>query len=323
MEWGGKGSSKLQVSVWHDLIDAQKSSDASSLPEPQEGEKLGDIVTVWQPVEPSAKAEIVTFTQGNFVAAIGALLTSLPIRQRLGPQDLFLPANSFVYTYTLCWTFAALFSHASVAINSVAEPGVDLASATRSVSPTVIVASAETLAKMHAKETRTVSGGMQKLGMATSAQTMSAGRMPTDTFLFKLLAPSTSNSSGGQPGQLRLILTAERLGTGTPPLSSAMLSDLRIFTRARICYALTAAKVAGAIAQSNLFDYRIESGAGHGHFGGVLSSVEVKLISSKDHELNGSEPTGSLSIEGPAVSGGLFKPGVQAKVREDGCLQLA
>ena len=280
MDWNGTpdfAQDHLTVSVWHDIVAEHKSSATAKLPTNATGEKPGDLIACWQPTDPQIKPEIVTFTQSNLVSATAALISALPLRQRFTSADLVLPADSFTHTYVLLQTFAALFTHASVAINSVAGPGVDLTLASRSVSPTVIIASAETMAAMHNKETAGVTSAVQKVGKYTHSQAMSAGRMPTDGLLFRLLAPS-SNSSGNTPGKLRLILVSERLGAGSPPLSSTMVSDLRIYTRARICYALTAARVAGAVAQTNVFDYRRDDGVGYSHFGIPLSSVEVKLL---------------------------------------------
>lgn len=217
------------------------------------------------------------------------------MRQRLNPSDLVLPADSFSNSYVLCFTLASLFSHASLAINSVAGPGVDLALASRSVSPTVVIASSETLANLHAAEISGISSGIQKMAHVTQAQAMSAGRMPTDNLLFKLLAPSGS-AIGGTPGKLRLILASERVGTDSPALSSTTLSDLRIFTRARICYALTAAPVAGAVSQTNMYDYRRNDQPGHSHFGAPLSSVEVKLVDKDDQKVDGTTPTGEVRM---------------------------
>lgn len=229
----------------------------------------------------------------NIVAAIAALHSAVPARQRLGPSDLVLPADSFVNTYVLCQTFAALFSHASLAINSVAGPGVDLDLASRSISPTVIIASAETMANFHHLKTEGITNALQKVVHVTQAQAMTAGRMPNDTLLFKLLGPR-GGAIGTTPGKLRLVLVSERAGSDCPALSSTMLSDLRIFTRARICYALVAPSVAGAVAQTNLYDYRRDGMQGNSHFGVPLSSVEVKLINKDDSRLDGSTPQGEV-----------------------------
>jgi hypothetical protein len=215
----------------------------------------------------------------NFVAAISALSGAIPLQQRLNPSDLFLATDSFTNTYTLCLTLAALFSHASIAINSVAGPGVKLALAARSIAPTVVVASAETAAHLHAESSPHVAGGLKKIlhGLQTSA--LDAGRMPADSLLTKLHAPHRT-AIGTTPGKLRLLFVSERAGAEAPPLSSHDLSDIRVFTGARIAYALTDAKVAGAVAQTSIYDYRREGTAKnkHSHFGAPLSSVEIKLV---------------------------------------------
>lgn len=318
MDWNEKPDN-LDISVWHDLVE--EAPDASSeLPSNDTGAAPTTLITVWQ--NKQGQSDIVEFTQQNLVSAIGAMISALPLRQRLSSSDLVLVADSFSYTYVLCYTLAALFSHANLAINSVASPGVDLDLASRSISPTVIIASAETMAAIHKKATAGVTNAAQKLSKYTQAQAMSAGRMPTDNLLFKFLAPSAT-AVGNKPGTLRLILTSERGGQDTPALSSTMLSDLRIFTRARICYALTAARVAGAVSQTNVFDYRRDDATGHSHFGTPLSSVEVKLVDQSDAKVDGNFPEGEIIVSGPAVAGGEARLGRPGTFREDCTLAYA
>lgn len=180
----------------------------------------------------------------------------------------------------------------------MASPGVDLTLATRSVSPTVVIASAETIANFHHYETQRITNTLQKMAHVSQAQAMSAGSMPTDTLLYKLFG-SRGAAIGTTPGKLRLILVSERACSDLPALSSTMLSDLRIFTRVRVCYALVASKVAGAVAQTNLYDYRREDGAGSSHFGVPLSSVEIKLVGKDDSKLGGNVPQGEVCCFSP------------------------
>ena len=222
----------------------------------------------------------------------------------------------------LCQTLAALYSHASLAITSVAEPGVDLALASRGVSPTVIISSAETLRSLHDAETAGISNALQKFAHVSQSQAMSAGRMPTDTLLFRLFGPR-GGAAGTTPGKLRLILVSQRLEAGSPILSSTMLSDLRIFTRARICYALGADKVAGAVAQTNLYDYRSNDRPRFGHFGPPVSSVEVKLLAKDDKQVDGNSPSGALHVAGPAVAEGQATTGISMAFAEDCTLRYA
>ena len=330
MDWNGTpdfAQHRLTVSVWHDIVQENSSKASSQLPTNDDGAKPGDVVVVWQNYQHiSAKPEIATFTQQNLVSAISALITTLPLRQRLSPSDLVLPASSFNVPYVLCQTLAALYQHSSLAITSVAEPGVDLALTTRGIAPTVIIASAETMAKLHKQEISGMTSSIQRFGKFTQSQTMEAGRMPTDGWLFQLFLSPARSSSSDKPGTLRLILIPERLGGGSPPLTSTMLSDLRIFTRARICYALTTSTVCGAVAQSNVFDYRREDGGGYAGFGVPLSSVEVKLKVSKeegDEKVASATPEGEIVVSGPAVAGAAAVDlGVRGRFREDGTLAV-
>ncbi len=198
----------------------------------------------------------------------------------MSPADLFFPAEAFTHIYCLTLTFAAIFSRASIAINSVAGPGVNLKLACRNIAPTVIVASAETAAHMAQNATISVTGYLKRIAHYAQAQALASGRFPSDSILTRLGGP-TSAAVGTTPGQLRLLFVSEKARGGTPPLSAANLSDLRIHCGCRVVYALTAAKVAGAVAQTDLYDYRreiAESPGRHSHFGPPLSSVEVKLV---------------------------------------------
>ncbi|EME43487.1 hypothetical protein DOTSEDRAFT_72759 [Dothistroma septosporum NZE10] len=318
MDWDGAPEGGLSVGVWHNIVEDNKSSATIELPD-NDGDKPGAIVTVWQPTDLAKEPEIVSFTQENIVSAVAAQISAIPLRQRLTSADLVLPADTFTHNYVLTNTFATLFTHSSLAINSVAVPGADLSLARRGIAPTVIIASAETLAKLHQQETAGIRSGLQRFGKYTQDQTISAGRMPTDGLLFKLLAPS---STSNEPGKLRLILTSERIGAGSPALTSTQLSDLRIFTRSRIIYALTAARVAGAVAQTNVFDYRRDDGPGHSHFGVPLSSVEVKLVGGEE-AVGAESPRGQLTASGPAVAGGEVKLSAQGRVRQDSTIAYA
>ena len=232
----------------------------------------------------------------NFVAAIGALIAALPVRQRLNPSDLFLSADSWTNTYALCYTLAALFSHSSIAINSVAGSGIKLSLSARSVAPTVVVASAGTAASLHAETSPGITGGLKKIAHRVQTRALDAGHMPTDSILTRFNALHRA-AVGTTPGKLRLLLVSEPAGAEAPPLSSDELSDLRVFTGARVVYALTHAKVAGAVAQTSIYDYRRDGVKGkHSHFGIPLSSVEIKLVDMGSHKTTDESAKGEVSL---------------------------
>lgn len=322
MDWNGAPDSakdRMKVSVWHDVVEEQQPKVANA--ELPANETLGEVVSAWQSRTLDSKPEIVSFSHGNFVSAIASLISTLPLRQRLSPADLVLPASSFNIPYVLCQTLASLYQHASIAITSIAEPGVDLALATRGVKPTVIIASAESMAALHQQSTSTTL--LHRLAKGIQSRSLAAGRMPNaKSFLSGLLVSTALREPG--PGMLRLILTSHRLNAASPPLSSTMLSDLRMATGARICYALTAAQVAGAVSQTNVFDYRVEDSE-PAHFGVPISSVELKLANQDDGKVAGNEPEGEIVVSGPSVSGpkgGEVRLGVLGRVRGDGTLVL-
>lgn len=255
-------------------------------------------------------------------AAVASLAYALPMHQRYGPSDLILPADTFSNSYVLCQTLAALFQHASLAINSVAGPDVDLSLVCRTVSPTVIIASAEPMAALHKQESARRTGFLQKLGHNSLAQALAVGNMTRSTFLSRTFSPQNTITSP-RPWKLRLILVSERNDTDAPVLTSSMLNDLRIYTSSRICYALTVPRVTGAVSQTNLYDYRTDDGRGYSHFGVPVSSVEIKLRNKDDGKVAGNTPVGEVVAIGPSVAGGLAALGFQGRIREDSTLGYA
>ncbi|KAF2841374.1 hypothetical protein M501DRAFT_1000561 [Patellaria atrata CBS 101060] len=324
MDWSevpeGTGG-RVEVNVWHDLVQDHVQQQGGKIDLPELQENPGTIVSIWQSAQ-GQPGEIAEFTQNNIVAGIAGVVNSIPVRQRFSRADLFLPADSWTHIYALTVTLAALFAQSSLAINSVAGEGVNLALASRSISPTVIVASAATASELHSDTKESATGTLKKYAHYTQTQALQAGRMPVDSLLSTINAPARA-PIGTTPGKLRLLFISEKAGTETVPLSSTELSDLRIYTNARVVYALTAAKVAGAVTQTNLYDYRRESvkGGKHGHFGPPVGSVEVKLRDSGVHKTGEEgDPRGEIVVSGPAVAGGEAGLGVIGTFRDDGCL---
>ena len=321
MDWNqvpeGAGG-KLEVAVWHDIVQDQQAAAPTNVPDNKSGTSPGNIVSIYQ--KAGGQEDIVEFTQQNIVAAVGAIISALPPRQRVNPSDLFLPADTLTSTYCLAHTLAALISHSSIAINSVAGPGVDIALASRSIAPTIIVASAETASKLHSVHKETVVGTLQKYAHYTQTQALtSGGHMPTSSFLTRLNTPQ-SPAVGTTPGKLRVLFVAVRTGSNAPPLSSSELSDLRVFTGARVIYALTTARVFGAVTQTHLYDYRREESTGHAQFGTPLSCLEIKLKDAATHKTTDEKAEGEIIVTGPSVQGSEAILGILGKFRDDNTL---
>lgn len=245
------------------------------------------------------------------MAGIAAQISALPKSHRFGPSDLLLPLDSLSLLYPLTVTLSALFSNASIALTSVSGPTADYSMAFLGISPTMIVASEETMLRACSTKKAAVTGMFQKISYSRHARSLASGVMPK-------LSKAILNQS------LRAIFVSHRAGAKSLPLSSTNITDLRILTGARIIYALTSAKVAGAVSQTNILDYRTTVNENEAsHFGPPLSCLEIMLKDSPEHKIrDDSSPTGWLFASGPAVVGGEANLGVIASMRDDNTLKL-
>ncbi|KAL2133644.1 hypothetical protein VTI74DRAFT_2000 [Chaetomium olivicolor] len=322
MDWNempkGTGGD-ISVSTWQDLISDSPIDAGKTLP-PLEGQKEPRDITVFWQTKPGQQEEMVCFTAANLVSAIAAQIFAIPTSQRMGPSDLFLPADSLANTHTLVLTLAALFSNASVAFNSIAPRAKTLAIATRGISPTVVVARPAALLETH-QETIALLGSpvLRFLHGLRIRQLTQDGIMSSGGFLAGTYAAAVRPAKS----KLRLILTAERVGADTPKLSSSVLADLRAFTGARIMYALTAAKVAGAVTQTQFYDYRVFEGEECSHFGPPLTSTEIFLKDMGENKTTDQECRGEIIVRGPCVAGNEAALGVAGRIRDDNTLAYA
>lgn len=133
---------------------------------------------------------------------------------------------------------------------------------------------------------------MQKYALWRQASSLAEGIMP--------------KIKGDLP-RPRLIYTFEDSGSASTSLTLADLGDMRLLTNARTVCAFTDAKVAGAIAQTSIYDYRRDEGAEQATFGAPVSSVEIKLVDENGHKNSDEKALGKLLVTGPAVAGGETK----------------
>ncbi|KAI1635286.1 hypothetical protein F4809DRAFT_614592 [Biscogniauxia mediterranea] len=336
MDWNeipkGMGGS-INVSTWQDILHDNPVTAGTELPAADNNSEVKDVIVFWQS-EPGTLEEMVRFTHGNLVSAVSAQLTAVPAKERFSPADLFLPAASLSSSFTLVLTLAALYSNASVAFNSVAGTSPDLVLATTGVAPTVVVATPQTLKKTHEETKAQIGSLLTRLSHWVQTRSLvQNGTMPVASFLASYndsLRPRIGSSiapAAPTPGKLRLIYVADPAGvkgTNAPPrLSEATLSDLRVFTGARVIYALAAARCAGAVSQTQFHDYRVTGDGSGTHFGPPLSCTEVLLRDSGAHKITDDNYTGEIVVRGPAVVGGEAALGVIGTMREDNVLAYA
>lgn len=182
-----------------------------------------------------------------------------------------------------------MFSNSSIALTSAAGSNARYDVVAEGISPTIVVASAATMSQACKNMMAQAKGMSQKVKFWRQASSLASGIMPK---------PSKMGNTS------RLIYISSSGDAENQALNSAELFNLRVVTGSRLVYALTHEKVAGAIAQTNVFDYtNRNSGLNeHSHFGPPLSSVEVKLKET-DRKFDDREPVGLLVVTGPAVVG--------------------
>lgn len=293
MDWNevpkGTGGA-VNVSTWQEIIQDHEPNSGTELPAVERTSESKKVIGFW----PSG--EMVEYTQANLIAGIAGQLTSVPTTQRITTADLFLPADSLTTIYPLVLTLSALFSNATVALNSVAGSTPDIAHATQGIAPTIIVASPATLAKTHSETSDKMNSKMYKLVHWFQTRSLvQQGVMPNAT-IFSRMFDDLRPVIGTTPGKLRLIFTSAQAGSDSTALSAETLSDLRIYLGARIIYALTAPKVAGAVTQTGIYDYRVDNGTGkYSHFGVPVTSVEIFCKDTKAHKTTDTVSAGEVS----------------------------
>ncbi|KAL8840765.1 MAG: hypothetical protein Q9176_003611 [Flavoplaca citrina] len=290
MDWNevpeGVGG-KAEIAVWHDIIEERKSSVSANLPTDDSEKPPPDLIFISQ----GKNYELVELTHGNIVAAIAAQISVLPRPHRLNSSDLLLSLAPLSSSYPLTITLAALYSNASLALNSVSGEKVPYDAAFRSVKPTIVIAAPPTIKEVCNKSREQPRSIMQKYAMWQHTKSLAEGIMP---------------KMSSEPSKPRLIYTFESSANRDDPLTSSNLGDLRLLTGARTVYAFTDARVAGAISQTSIYDYRSNYGE-QAALGGPLSSVEFKLVDEDGHKNSDEKALGKLVVIGPAVVGGETK----------------
>lgn len=274
------------VTTWQDIIQ-KRATIPTIIPSAEERCGLNKIITF-----PRGKA--VGYTHKNIIAAIGGQLSSISPTQSFTSSDLFLPVDCLSDIYTLVMTLTALYSNSSVALTSVASHSPSLTLATRGIAPTVIAASSTTMLKLHEETKQKLSTPLYKfVHWMESRELVRNGVLPIASFVSRFydqLRPVI----GTTPGELRLLYISTSVASESP-ISSSVLSDLRIYTRSRIIYALTAPEVAGAVTQTGVYDYRVSECHGGVHFGAPVSSLELYFQDKGIYKSNDSTSCGEVS----------------------------
>lgn len=156
-----------------------------------------------------------------------------------------------------------------------------------------------------------------------------SGRIPQGNFFTRVndyIRPEIGN-------KLRLVFVAETAGSQESQyLTSLDLSDLRVFLKAKVVYALKHWRVSGFVAQGHVYDYRVKKQGRDrcASFGIPSPALEIKLRDREGYTAEDKEgPRGEVVVSGPAVAGGSGGPGrgvglgVVGKWEREGVLSYA
>ena len=200
--------------------------------------------------------------------------------------------------YALVMTMVALYSRASILLTSNTGPTVDYLTGFRSkIVPTIVLAPPETLIRHLEDVAKKPKSIIRRFREWQATRSLISGSFPK--------IPSG-------PLSARLIFTTQSTNLNRS-LTADQLSQLRVVTGSRIVHALTNPRVAGAVTQTHVYDYRTQGttppdGDQSSDFGPPLSCLDIKLLETKQYrwDRNGRQ-AGHLSVEGPAVPNGTVK----------------
>ncbi|KAK5101093.1 hypothetical protein LTS08_004699 [Lithohypha guttulata] len=311
---------KLEVNTWHDLIDEKKGGASDVVPPLDKENEPLPVYALQQ--NKSGQYDSVECSQRNLLSGTSALQSSLPRLHKLANNDSILITTPLNTTYALCWALLALFSGSTLLLTSVAGPNINLITATKSarqlLKPTQIIADARSIPRLLEDLTSLAGqGGLgAKYSVWSTARAINQGYMPSPTSKPTYLPSSLSALKTLYIAQPDILPSAQRI-------SSATLSNLRLLLSARVSLALTSARVAGYIAQTNILDYRDKLGVNC--VGPVAASLEVCLVGEED-ELAKSDGVGEVAVKGPGVAGRekgrVVLEGVRARVDLDNTVVL-
>ncbi|KAK4947432.1 hypothetical protein LTR10_013800 [Elasticomyces elasticus] len=303
MDWADDAPEGFTINSWQGLVEKNKRGTNSEVLPLDKDSKVPPVSIFCE--APNGSFDLVKYTSENLISGTAALTATLTRAYKLSPSDMLHPTTSLTDSYTLCWTLAALYANASVALNSVAGDNVDLVSAASPSNPTIVIAAPPTVQTYLYNPATVLPSAISKY---MSGRTLENGNLPS--------------KSGGQASlpKMRLLLIPQPAAPAPQiRLPSSALHTLRTHLHARIGYALTTPSVAGAIAQTNILDYRDKGSKVC--VGAPLSSVEVNLTGEED-VMGSHDPKGVITVKGPAVVGGKITLDIESQIDEDHTLLL-
>ena len=319
-----KYPSQVNTQTWKELVSTLESQagDSFEFPAIDESETCFPLRITYE--DPSGKIGISKFTHQNIAAAVASQIKVLPTSQQWNESDKVLIFTSQLSMFTVVSQLVAFVGKSSLVflskMNVVPE---QLLLATK---PTIMVTDDETTFSL-LKQVQDLTL-LPTINLAIRNSRVSRGRLPSGSVL-----PYLST--------VRLIYSSTCIVDNTAPtevdqdpddddkthLNSADTNTIRALTGSRFIHALTSPLVAGPIASTHIYDYRLNSSHDKQsltNYGPVAACIEAYL---KDEPLN----SGSTdSNEGRLFLRGFSSPalhewidtGIVGSFTPDGCFKI-
>lgn len=304
---------------WKELISEFEGNSIGKFPEIDESETSFPVQVTF---ERHGKVEVSKFTHQNLAAAVASHIKVLPNSKQWTSSDQVLIFTSQLTVFTVVSQLAALVCQSNLIFLS--KMNVIPRQMLHAAKPTIIVTDDETTFSL--LEQKYDLTAMYTIKQRISEVKLSRGTLPSSPVLPEFasvrLIYSSTQALDNQASELPPPPEAEK-----EHLDSDDTNAIRALTGARFVHCLTSPFVAGAVASTNMYDYRLDIAQNEAwltNYGPVAANLEAVL---HDDPAGSTEKSneGRLSVRGFSKTGQATEwidLGIQAKFGPDGCLKL-
>lgn len=314
--FGGTYPLHIQLSVWKTLI-AMFPSEEGEFPAIDESATCFPIRVTY---EINDKVKVSRFTHQNLAAAVASHIKVLPSSHQWTEKDRVLIFTSELSMFTVVSLLTAFVSKSSlVFLSKMTMVPQQLLKASK---PSIIVTDDETTFSLleQIQDLSLLPTIKQQLNEAK----LSRGTLPSHAVLsvfspVRLIYSSTSILDNSKP--VERIEDSERTH-----LNSADTNAIRALTGARFIHALTSPLVAGPIASTNVYDYRLNSSHDQQYltnYGPIAACLEAMLKDEPKNSGSVDENRGRLFVRGCSLpTDDWIDTGIIGAITSDGCIKV-
>lgn len=315
--------SHVKASYWPDLV-ASFPSDVGEFPAIDESESSFPIRITYEAPGSAGTVGLTKFTHQNVISAIASQIKVLPQSHQWGKSDTVLIFTSELSMFTIVSQFTAFVTYSSlVFLSKMNVAPNELLLVTK---PTIIVTDDETtFSLLEQIQDLTVLGVIKQ---KISEVKLSRGSLPRSAVLapfstVRLVYSSTCIFENSKSSSLDPSSDEDHHS-----LTSSDTNSIRALTGARFVHALTSPLVAGPIASTNVYDYRLNSWHDNErltNYGPVAACLELVLRDDPTGSGSADKDNGRLFVRGFSASGSeneWVDTGIVGSIGHDGCIKV-